>query len=84
MGDETLIAGGVYAEIAAELERAAGLGFSLFNSAHEDYAVLLEEVDELKAEVWKKPGERDYVKMRAEAVQVAAMAVNFIKSLDAA
>ena len=49
-----------------------------FNSAHEGYAVLLEEVDELKAHVWRKQSERDYDAMRKEAIQVAAMAIAFI------
>ena len=49
-----------------------------FNSAHEGYAVLLEEMDELKAEVWKKRHIRDINRMRKEAVQVAAMALCFL------
>lgn len=44
------------------------------NSFHEGYAVLLEEVDEFKEEVWKKQSKRDPAKMLAELVQVAAMA----------
>lgn len=43
-------------------------------SAHEAFAVLLEEVDEFKAEVWKKGSERSKAKMLAELVQIAAMA----------
>lgn len=69
-------------EVAEELERARSLGFSLFASAHEGYAVLLEEVDELKAEVWKKQSLRDLGKMRKEAIEVAAMAVKFVQSMD--
>lgn len=49
-----------------------------FNSAHEGYAVILEELDELKAEVWKKRAARDKARMQEEAVQVAAMAVRFV------
>lgn len=48
-----------------------------FNSAHEGFAVLLEEVDELKAHVWTKQKNRDLTAMRKEAVQVAAMAIRF-------
>lgn len=57
----------------AELLRARAKHAPI-NSAHEGFAVLLEEVDELKAEVWKKREERDLVKMRDELIQVAAMA----------
>lgn len=48
------------------------------NSAHEAFAVLLEEVDELKAHVWTKQKNRDLEKMRNEAKQVAAMAIRFM------
>lgn len=51
------------------------------NSAHEAYAVLLEEVDELKAHVWTNQKRRDLDGMRQEAVQVAAMAVRFIRDV---
>lgn len=47
-----------------------------YNSAHEGFAVLLEEVDELKAEVWRR--DRDLSAMRAEAIQVASCALRFI------
>jgi NTP pyrophosphatase (non-canonical NTP hydrolase) len=40
-------------------------------------AVLFEEVDELWEEVRAKQGERDLDAMRAECIQVAAMAVRF-------
>jgi hypothetical protein len=48
-----------------------------FNSAHEGFAVLLEEVDELKAHVWTNQKRRDLDAMYAEAIQVAAMAIRF-------
>ena len=47
------------------------------NSAHEAFAILLEEVDELKEQVWVNQKRRDLGKMRAEAIQVAAMAIRF-------
>jgi len=52
--------------------------FPPFNTAHEGYAVLYEEVDELWDEVKKSPAKRDLVKMRAEAIQVAAMAIRVV------
>lgn len=48
-----------------------------FNSAHEGYGVLLEEVDELQAHVWTNQKKRDLGAMRKEAIQVAAMAIRF-------
>lgn len=65
-------------EVAKEVARAEAKHAPLI-SAHEGYAVLLEEVDELKAEVWKGGSTpRDPVAMRKEALEVAAMAVRFI------
>lgn len=48
-----------------------------FNSAHEGYGVLLEEMDELWDCVKTNQRRRDIDKMRAEAIQVAAMALRF-------
>ena len=49
-------------------------------SAHEGYAVLLEEVDELWEEVKKNPRKHPetFAKRREEAIQIAAMAVRFV------
>lgn len=51
--------------------------FGPFNSAHEGWAVLKEEVDELWVEVKKKQSMRSPELMRNEAVQIAAMAIRF-------
>jgi len=48
-----------------------------FNSAHEGYAVLLEEVEELWKHVMVKQPNRDLAAMQKEAKQVAAMAIRF-------
>lgn len=49
-----------------------------FNSAHEGFAIMMEEVDELKEHVFTNQKKRDLAAMRKEAIQVAAMAVRFI------
>lgn len=48
-----------------------------FHSAHEGYAVLKEEVDELWDCVRLNPKKRDVSAMKTEAIQVAAMALRF-------
>ena len=50
-----------------------------FHSAHEGYAALLEEVDELWDEI--KRQDRDASAMRKEAIQVGAMAMRFLHDL---
>lgn len=67
-------------DVAAELERAAK--WPGFNSAHEGFAVLKEEVDELWDHVKVNQKKRDLLAMRAEAIQVAAMALKFVQMLD--
>lgn len=49
-----------------------------FNSAHEGFSVMHEEFDELWDHVKVNQKKRDLVAMKAEAVQVAAMAMRFI------
>ena len=53
-----------------------------FNSAHEGYAVILEELDELWDEVkaWQ-PDNHRATEMRKEAIHVAVMAIRFIKDV---
>ncbi len=63
--------------IIDEYSRATQLN-GPFHSAHEGYAVILEELDELKAEIWKKTSARNLHKMEAEAIQVGAMALRFL------
>ena len=56
-----------------------------FNSPHEGYAVLLEEVDELWDEVKrykdKGPEDEHFESMKIEAAQVGAMALKFLNKL---
>ena len=48
-----------------------------FHSAHEGYAVLLEEVDELWDWVRRKSSARSHLAMWKECLQIAAMAMAF-------
>lgn len=68
-------------EVKAELDRAKAK-YPPYHSAHEGYAVILEELEELKLEVFKGgTTPRSVARMRAEAVQVAATALRFIEDL---
>jgi len=60
-------------DVQDELHRAQE-GHAKLNSLHEAFAVILEEVEELKAEVWKKRQNRDPKAIRQELIQIAAMA----------
>ena len=62
-------------EVNWELSKAVKK-FPPLHSAHEGYAVLLEEVEELKTEVFKRHKELEL--MQKEAIQTAAMAVRFL------
>lgn len=69
----------IIADIDIEFKRATSL-YPKFNSRHEGYAILLEELDELWVEV-KKHHQKDLsakILMRKEAVQCAAMCMRFI------
>ena len=63
--------------IAQEYDRAIG-EHKPFNSAHEGYAVIKEEYDELWDEIKKKAAKRDPKKLQEEAAQLGAMALRFI------
>jgi hypothetical protein len=66
--------------VEEELNKARGQHAPL-NSAHEAYAVILEELDEFKLEVWKKRALRDRTNMLKELVQVAAMCARTVEDL---
>jgi hypothetical protein len=63
-------------DVQDEMRRALGM-YAPFHSAHEGYAVVMEEFDELWDEVRKKPGDRDWPAMYAECVQCTAMCIRF-------
>lgn len=58
----------------------ASIKFEPFNSPHEGYAVIKEELDELWDDVRKKNRGRSTA-ARSEAIQVAAMAVRYVVDL---
>lgn len=64
-------------QVLDELKRACE-SFPPFASAHEGFAILKEEVDELWDEVKKNPKTRDPQKLLVEAKQVATMAMRFM------
>ena len=59
--------------VGAELDRATSK-FGPFNSAHEGYAVILEELDE----AWDEIKRNNQEAATREMVQVAAMALRFL------
>ncbi len=63
--------------IVVELRRASLIN-GPFHSAHEGYAVIKEEIDELWQEIKKKTLNRDPEKLQEEAVQIGASAARFI------
>lgn len=63
-------------EVCKEVEEATK-AWPKFNSAHEGFAVLKEEVDELWDHVKTNQKRRNIEEMRKEAIQVAAMALRF-------
>ena len=52
--------------------------FPPFHSAHEGYAIILEEVDELWAEIKNNKAPNSLTRQLKEAKQVAAMAIRFM------
>lgn len=65
-------------EVGQEVMRARTTHGATFASAHEGYSVILEELDELWEEVKRKRSDRSPERLRAEAMQIAAMAVKFM------
>lgn len=80
--EEARSMGMVMSRVATETARACTLYGPDFNSAHEAYAVLLEEVNEFRGEVRKMLGQRDKRLMLSELIQVAAVAVKYAAQLE--
>lgn len=71
----------IFGDVQHELDRAISL-HGPQRSAHESYAVILEELDEFWEEVRKRTNDRNRDHMREELVQIAAMAIRAIHDLD--
>lgn len=69
-----------YNEIKQECKSAMSK-YPSFHSTHEGYAVIAEEVDELWKLVKKNKGMIGTPEMKAECIQIAAMAIRFIADL---
>lgn len=66
-------------EVLEELERAEKKFPRPFINYHEGLSILREEFKELEDEVFKNLHNQNKAKMRNEAIQVAAMALRFLK-----
>lgn len=71
----------VLREVGEEVAKAEA-AWPPMNSAHEGFGVIYEEFNvELAAHIWTNQNKRDLDAMRKEAVQVAAMAVRFVRDV---
>ncbi len=68
---------GNYLEVVREELARATAKFKPFTSAHEGFAILKEEVDEM----WDEIKANNIVAARIEAIQVAAMALRFLEEV---
>ncbi len=68
-------------DVIAELARASRHGIQ-FASLHECYAVIAEELDEVWDITKKKRRERSRHDLRAELVQIGAMVLKALDSMD--
>lgn len=63
--------------VSAEYD-AASKKFPAFNSSHEGYAVILEELDEM----WADIKSNNVYRSRQEAIQVGAMALRYLVDIN--
>lgn len=70
----------IFSEVGRELARADKHGD--FNSLHEAYAVIEEEMDEVWDITKLKKRNRNKEALKAELIQVAAMAIKAIENID--
>jgi hypothetical protein len=75
----TMLTADIYLGLQAELERADQ--WPAYNSAHEGYGVLMEEINELEMHVFNKQVRRNLGAMRKEALQVAAVALRIARDI---
>jgi hypothetical protein len=71
----------IAAAIFAEVERAKRHK-EIFSSLHEAYAVILEELDEVWDITRQKRRDREALELRKEFIQIAAMAVKGLASME--
>ena len=65
--------------VLSELDSALDK-FPMFNSSHEGYAILKEEVDELWDEIKNNKYPMSSMNQKKEAMQIGAMAIKFLMS----
>lgn len=78
MVEETDVLALIIEQVRSEYIRASSVHPKSFSSAHEGYAILKEEVDEM----WDAIKEDDVQHARREAIQVGAMAIRFLMDLQ--
>ena len=84
-GSSPLICSAVFADIATEVERATAKFPTWPTDPLHALAVVQEEAGELQKEVLQltyEPHKSSHIAVRREAVQLAAMAIRFLMSLD--
>jgi len=67
----------VATEVRNELTKAVA-AFPAMRSAHEGYAIILEEIEELWEAIRNNKSDEANDRQRKEAIQVAAMAMRFV------